>query len=146
MFLVHCCKFVIRAQKIRTTTLTKNALKSNLPKEYYVHKVTESIAENEELKKRIKALESQLAATQKSSNNNNNSNENTLEMLQEAELWKKQIDELFDEVKTAQDNFFAMTSKEKLLKFRSKLKENNEQNRKIFYIDAENLVRVSKQK
>lgn len=91
-------------------------------------------------------LESQLASQKQNNNNNSNGNAQSLwaEILDEAEQWKEKIDEVFEQMKEAQESFYSLSSSEKLLKFRTKLKENIEQTRKLFNMDGELLSRVSK--
>lgn len=138
----------IRAQKIRTTAITKSLFKTNLPKEYYVNKLTGKTLEVEELQKRVRALQEQLATataqTIQSTDNNTNNNVNNDNLLAQAEIWKQKIDKIFNDIRAAQENYYTMSSKEKLLKLRTKCKENTEHNRKMFNIDGEFMKRVSK--
>lgn len=134
---------MIRAQKIRTTIVTKNLFKSNLPKEYYVNKLTDKMVEVEELQKCVKALQTQLAEQCSAVNNNVNSNEVMANMMAQVDVWKTKIDKIYTDIRTAQENYYTMSSKEKLLKLRTKYKEHTEQNRKLFNMDGEFVKRVS---
>lgn len=143
-----CCIFLsFRAQKIRTTTITKSLFKTNLPKEYYVNKLTDKTLEVEGLQKIIQSLRAQLAdaktTTTTAINVNNNVNNSDILMAQ-ADEWKLKIDEIYNDIRTAQENYYTMSSKEKLLKLRTKYKEYTEHNRKKFNIDGEFMKRVSK--
>lgn len=60
-----------RAQKIRTATIKKSLFEANLPKEYYVK-------ENQALKKRIQALEEQLANVKAATGNSNVNNDDLI--------------------------------------------------------------------
>lgn len=137
------CSF-FRAQKIRTTTITKSLFKSNLPKEFYVTKLTDKMQEVESLQKRIKAMQAQLDQQCSSTNNNVNAKDVMANYMAETEQWKQKIDKIYNDIRAAQENFYLMSSKEKLLKLRTKYKENTEQNRKLFNIDGEFVKRVSK--
>lgn len=151
-----------RAQKIRTTAITKNLFKSNLPKEYYVNKLTDKTNEVEELQKCIRTLQAQLAdakataaaaaataATVSTTNANNDQNSDealaaaAAQMVAQAESWRAKIDSVYQDILSAQENFYTMSSKEKLLKLRTQLKETTEKSRKTFNIDGEYMKRVS---
>ncbi|XP_055321638.1 kinesin-like protein KIF18A isoform X2 [Sitodiplosis mosellana] len=135
-------KYASRAQKIRTTTITKNLFKSNLPKEYYVNKLTDKTHEVEELQKCIKALQAQIHADRCASMNNNLNPEEVIARYKaQAETWKQKIDKIYNDIRTAQENYYMMSSKEKLLKLRTKFKESTEKSRKIFSIDSECMKR-----
>lgn len=137
----------LRAQKIRTTTITKNLFKSNLPKEYYVNKLTDKTVEVEELQKCIKALQAQIHSDRFTSMNNNQNPEEVIATYKaQAETWKNKIDKIYSDIRAAQENYYMMSSKEKLLKLRTKYKECTEQNRKLFSVDSECMKRVSKRK
>lgn len=115
-----------------------------MPKEYYVRKLTDTTNEVDQLKTYIKTLETQLAQLNNKNNNNANGNQLTLEnLLAEKEEWVERIDKIYDNIRIAQENYYSMSSKEKLLKLRTKYKENTEKNRKLFNMDGEFLKRVS---
>lgn len=139
-------KYAQRAQKIRTGTITQNMFKSNLPKEYYVRKLTDSAAEVEELKKCIESLRAQMA-DQKTKNNIDNNNSDKAgwnDLMSQFDTWKGKLDATYKDVIVAQENYYRMSSKEKLLKLRTKLKEAADHKRKLFNIDGDSLKRVSK--
>lgn len=136
---------MIRAQKIRTTTITKNLFKSNLPKEFYVNKLTDKTLEVEELQKCIKALQTQLAE-RTTANNIANPNGIMANIIAQADIWKHKIDKIYNDIRTAQENYYMMSSKEKLLKLRTKCKEHTEQSRKLFSMDGEFVKRVSERR
>lgn len=141
--LLNCLFFFqsIRAQKIRTTTITKNLFKTNLPKEFYINKLTDKTLEVESLQKCIRALQDQLANAKAITVNNNVHND---ELLAQVESWRPKIDKIYNDIRTAQENYYTMSSKEKLLKLRTKYKEYTEHNRKMFNIDGDFMKRVSK--
>lgn len=87
-----------------------------------------------------------MADAQKTANTHNvNNNVNNTDLLMvQADEWKLKIDKIYIDIRTAQENYYTMSSKEKLLKLRTKYKEYTEQNRKIFNIDGEFMKRVSK--
>lgn len=156
---------IIRAQKIRTTAVTKNLFKSNLPKEYYVNKLNDKTHEVDGLQKCIRTLQVQLAdakaaaaaavaattttTTTLSTNIDNNQNADEIlaaaaaQLVAQAESWRAKIDSVYQDILSAQENFYTMSSKEKLLKLRTQLKENTEKSRKTFNIDGEFMKRVS---
>lgn len=150
---------IIRAQKIRTTAITKNLFKSNLPKEFYVNKLNDKTHEVNELQNCIRTLQAQLAdakaaaaataTTATLSTNDQNSDETSAaaaaaQMMAQAESWRIKIDAVYQDILSAQENFYTMSSKEKLLKLRTQLKENTEKSRKTFNIDGEFMKRVSR--
>lgn len=101
----------------------------------------------EGLQKIIQSLRAQLAdaktTTTTAINVNNNVNNSDILMAQ-ADEWKLKIDKIYNDIRTAQENYYTMSSKEKLLKLRTKYKEYTEHNRKKFNIDGEFMKRVSK--
>lgn len=125
-----------------------------------MNKLTEKTHEVEGLQKCIRTLQAQLAdakaaaaaaaATATISTNVDN-NQNTDEILAaaaaqlmaQAESWRTKIDAVYQDILSAQENFYTMSSKEKLLKLRTQLKENTEKSRKTFNIDGEFMKRVS---
>lgn len=79
---------------------------------------------------------------------NNQNSEETLaaaaaQIMAQAENWRTKIDAIYQDILSAQENFYTMSSKEKLLKLRTQLKENTEKSRKTFNIDGEFMKRVS---
>lgn len=136
-------KYASRAQKIRTSSLTQNAFKTNLPKEFYVHKLTDTMAEVEQLQARIKALESQGIAQ----NANDDVDFIAFDTLvRDATVWQQKIDKIYREMNAAQESYFNLYSKEKVLHLRTKLKAQTEQLKKMFSMNGEHLTRVSKTK
>lgn len=128
------------AQKIRSVTLTKNAMKSNLPAEYYIRKLTDLTNENEQLKKRIKLMESKHQEPEKK---RNSQAVNFEELMVESEKWERRINPIYDLMKTEQECYFAQYSKQQVLKFRMKLKEATEKAKQDFNINGSGLDRVS---
>ena len=103
------------------------------------------MAENESLRKKIAKLETQV------SNQANNNKENVkderpsmVNVLAEIAQWQTRIDEIYARLKTSQENYFSQCSKEKTLKFRSKIKESSEEFKKGFFLDGMNVTRVSR--
>lgn len=132
-------KYASRAQKIRTPTLTQNAFKTNLPKEFYVHKLTDTMAEVEQMQKRIKTLESQLAAQ------NGDGGEAFVvfdKLADDMAQWQQRIDRIYVELMTAQESFFNLYSKEKVLYLRTKLKGQTEQIKRKFSMNGDHLTKV----
>lgn len=145
IFRPFCFLVLHRAQKIRTTAITKNLFKSNLPKEYYVRKLTDTSAEVDGLKAIIQKLEAQLAATNSKNSNAYKPNQaaGLAALLADKESWRQKLDKVYTDLRVACENYFAMSSKEKLLKVRIKFKETLEQNRKLFNMNGDCLKRVS---
>lgn len=115
--------------------------KTNLPKEYYIRKLTDNVSENEQLKKRIKELESRL--TSPTTNNATTIVNYVEDITKETASWQAKINAIYQDMQEAQENYFIQYSKEKLLKFRTKLKEATEETRKTFYMHGTFLNRVS---
>lgn len=108
-----------------------------------MNKLTDKTREVEELQKCIKALQSQLADRTSAANNNVNPNGIMANMMAQADVWKQKIDKVYNDIQSAQENYYMMSSKEKLLKLRTKWKEHTEQSRKLFSMDGEFAKRVS---
>lgn len=134
-------KYASRAQKIRTSSLTQNVFKSNMPKEFYVHKLTDTMAEVEQLQARIKHLESQAVAQ------NGNGDDGFIafdKLIGDVAQWQQNIDRIYTELMTAQESYFNLYSKEKVLYLRTKLKSQTEQIKKMFNMNGDHLTKVSK--
>uniref|UniRef100_A0A1A9W4C1 Kinesin motor domain-containing protein n=1 Tax=Glossina brevipalpis TaxID=37001 RepID=A0A1A9W4C1_9MUSC len=101
-------KYASRAKKIRTT-LRQNALKSNMPKEFYIKKVNELKEENERLKKANTALEQRIGK-------HSTLNEGDFQQ------WFHRIEALFSETAKVQERLIVLKSHAKILAFRDKLK------------------------
>lgn len=116
-------QYASRAKKIRIT-LRQNALKSNMPKEFYVKKVNELMDENERLKQTNLALE---AKASKAS------------IFEEDELrpWYNRIDEIFLAVLKTQEQFITLKSRIKNLTYRIKIKTDMENLRKMLSGDSD---------
>ncbi|XP_037811743.1 kinesin-like protein KIF18A [Lucilia sericata] len=116
-------KYASRAKKIRTT-LRQNALKTNMPKEFYVKKVNELMDENERLKQTNSALEAKA---------------NKATTFDESELkpWYSRIDQIYASIVKTQEIYISIKSRVKNLTFRIKLKTDMENSRKILYGDCE---------
>ncbi|XP_058832309.1 kinesin-like protein KIF18A [Topomyia yanbarensis] len=130
-------KYASRAKKIRTT-LKQNIVQSNVPKEYLVKKVNEQATEIDRLKAKLKELEEYKAAA-------------AVKLLAPPpadpvmpnetllNTWRSRIDNCFSTVKKAQEHYFNLQSKEKILNLRSKLKEQAESIKKIITLDGRHL-------
>ncbi|XP_073836416.1 kinesin-like protein at 67A [Musca autumnalis] len=115
-------KYASRAKKIRTT-LRQNALKTNMPKEFYVKKVNELMDENDRLKKSMATLESKIS---KASTYDDS----------ELKPWYTQIDQIFLTILQIQDQYITLKSRLKNLTLRKKLKTDMEDFRKMLNIDS----------
>ncbi|XP_059219682.1 kinesin-like protein KIF18A isoform X3 [Stomoxys calcitrans] len=115
-------KYASRAKKIRTT-LRKNALKTNMPKEFFVKKVNELMDENDRLKKDMAVLETKI---------------NKASMYDDSELkpWFKKIDNLFSTILNIQDQYITLKSRLKNLTFRSQIKRDMEDFKKMLTIES----------
>lgn len=110
-----------------------------------MNKLTDKTNEVEELQKCIKALQAQIQSNQCVSTNNNLNREEMIATYKaQAESWKQKIDKIYNDIRFAQENYYMMSSKEKLLKLRTKYKECTEKSRKIFSMDSDCMKRVSK--
>lgn len=116
-------QYASRAKKIRTT-LRQNALKTNMPKEFYVKKVNELMDENERLKQTNAALEAKAVKAT---------------TFDETELrpWYIRIDQVFSTIIKTQEQYINLKSRVKNLTFRIKLKTDMENSRKMLYGDCE---------
>lgn len=110
-----------------------------------MRKLTDTSAEVEGLKAIIQKLEAQLAAANSKSSTASKSNEaaGLAALLADKESWQQRIDKAYTDLRVACENYFSMSSKEKLLKVRIKFKETLEQNRKLFNMNGDFLKRVS---
>ncbi|XP_067645226.1 kinesin-like protein KIF18A isoform X2 [Eurosta solidaginis] len=104
-------KYASRAKKIRTT-LKQNVLKSNMPKDFYIKKVTELMEENERCKAKMIQLEN-------SSETSHSYNESELK------AWYTKIDSVYASVIKTQQYVIGTQSKIKTLKFREKQRKEN---------------------
>lgn len=73
---------------------------------------------------------------------NTYNNVNNDDLFAQAEVWKYKIDRIYNEIQTALENYYLMSSKERLLKLRTKFKESTEQNHQTINIDDEFVHRV----
>lgn len=121
-----------------------------------MNKLTDKSHEVDELRKCIQTLQAQLADAKAAAarstnvtNNQQNGNEANVTAVAAAaadqlvESWRRKIDLVYQDILSAQENFYTMSSREKLLKLRTQLKENTEKSRKTFNIDGEFMKRVS---
>uniref|UniRef100_A0A336KW17 CSON001206 protein n=1 Tax=Culicoides sonorensis TaxID=179676 RepID=A0A336KW17_CULSO len=133
-------KYASRAKKIKTS-LRQNLLQSSLPKEYLVKKVNEQQNENERLKAKIKELEARLAESE--SRNGKSAPiqafaDTTTSPVDVTSKWISKIDEIHKQLNTTQDHYFAITSKDKLVSCKNKLKGYLEGVRNLFDIEGMN--------
>nr|XP_019536799.2 kinesin-like protein KIF18A isoform X1 [Aedes albopictus] len=129
-------KYASRAKKIRTS-LKQNIVPTNVPKEFLVKKVNEQAAEIERLKARLKDMEEQKTAAVAAAK----SAPAGFTMPSEALLntWRSRIDQCYATVRKAQEHYFNLQSKEKILNLRSKLKAQVESIKKIVTLDGKHL-------
>ncbi|XP_011195760.1 kinesin-like protein KIF18A [Zeugodacus cucurbitae] len=121
-------KYASRAKKIRTT-LKQNVLKSNMPKDFYIKRVTELMAENERLKAKVTQLEKSSEATR-------SYNESELK------AWYSKIDAVYSSVIKTQEYVIGNQSKIKSMNFREKLKKENIAYNKQLERNSNNLQEV----
>lgn len=136
-------KYASRAQKIRTSALTKNAFKTNLPKEFYIRKLTECTAENEMLKKKMLSVEADRKPIARDENVATDFTAVFENLMSQVAKWQEKIDKVYIDLQTAQSSYFNLHSKEKILILRTKLKEQTEDTRKLFSLNGQSLDRVS---
>ncbi|KAL9700673.1 hypothetical protein quinque_004114 [Culex quinquefasciatus] len=132
-------KYASRAKKIRTT-LRQNIVPTNVPKEYLVKKVNEQAAEIDRLKAKLKELEELAKAKVASPPAAGKFGMPDAVLLN---TWRSRIDNCYAIVKKAQEHYFNLQSKEKVLNLRSKLKEQAEIIKKIVTLDGKHLNEVS---
>uniref|UniRef100_A0A8D8B8E8 Kinesin-like protein KIF18A n=3 Tax=Culex pipiens TaxID=7175 RepID=A0A8D8B8E8_CULPI len=128
-------KYASRAKKIRTT-LRQNIVPTNVPKEYLVKKVNEQAAEIDRLKAKLKELEELANAKVASPPAAGKFGMPDAVLLN---TWRSRIDNCYAIVKKAQEHYFNLQSKEKVLNLRSKLKEQAEIIKKIVTLDGKHL-------
>lgn len=68
--------------------------------------------------------------------NNNGSGDNITAFITEMARWEQKINTIYEIMKTTQENYFSQYSKEKILKFRMKLKEATEKAKNAFNLDS----------
>lgn len=119
-------KYASRAKKIRSV-LRQNVLKSNLPKEFYVKKVTELMAEQERLLQYNKGLEVKLAQLERSNSSSSGSGYDMMEL----KPWYSRIDAVYAAVIKLQQCVIGLRSKIQILSYRQTLKKDFEQLRKV---------------
>ncbi len=148
-------KYASRAKKIKTT-VKQNMIQSNMPKEYLLKRCNSQSEEIERLKARIKQLESQLEEEKQKTAvpftpvpvapaASNEFLLSTIKQKQEEDFsfWSRKIDSIYNEYKKAHEMCLNLQSKEKILNFRIKLKENSENLKKILTLDGSKLDHVS---
>uniref|UniRef100_A0A182FFJ4 Uncharacterized protein n=1 Tax=Anopheles albimanus TaxID=7167 RepID=A0A182FFJ4_ANOAL len=130
-------KYASRAKKIRTT-VRQNIVPSNVPKEFLVKKVNEQAEENERLKAKLAELEAELQRRKSSSNSHVVA---TTAKLDETLLntWHSRIDSIYNSIRQAQQHFYLLQSKKKLLNQKSKVKEQAEAIARILTLDGNHL-------
>lgn len=131
-------KYAGRARKIKTT-LSVNMVKSNLPKEMLVKQLNGKLEENakllatiEELKKKITIMESKPTQPVVS----------PIDLSQ----WYIEIDTVYDSIKVAFEHCYNLISKERILKLRSKFKEEADMCSRLLALDQSNGVQVNARK
>ncbi|XP_055607885.1 kinesin-like protein KIF18A [Uranotaenia lowii] len=132
-------KYASRAKKIRTS-LKQNIVPNNVPKEFLVKKVNEQAAEIERLKAKLKEVEDQkVVAVKPTASYVIPSAEFTMPDATLLNTWRSKINNAYAIVRKAQDHYFNLQSKEKILNLRSKLKEHVEEIKKILSLDGKHL-------
>ncbi|ETN63598.1 kinesin heavy chain [Anopheles darlingi] len=131
-------KYASRAKKIRTT-VRQNIVPSNVPKEFLLKKVNEQADENERLKAKLAELEAELQRQKTSSSNSNIIC--TTAKFDETLLntWHSRIDSIYNSIRQAQQHFYLLQSKKKLLNQKSKVKEQAEAIARILTLDGNHL-------
>ncbi|XP_050091106.1 kinesin-like protein KIF18A [Anopheles aquasalis] len=131
-------KYASRAKKIRTT-VRQNIVPSNVPKEFLLKKVNEQAEENERLKAKLTELEAELQKRKSSTSNGNIVC--TTAKFDETLLntWHSRIDSIYNSIRQAQQHFYLLQSKKKLLNQKSKVKEQAEAIARILTLDGNHL-------
>lgn len=70
-------------------------MKTNLPKEYYVHNLAVKISETEQLQERIKSLEGQVQSQAKVIENFENAQTGLVKLVKKIETLKRKIDKSY---------------------------------------------------
>ncbi|XP_030372898.1 kinesin-like protein KIF18A [Scaptodrosophila lebanonensis] len=124
-------KYASRAKKIRTT-LRQNVLKTNMPKEFYVKKVTEVMTENERLVERNKQMEAKLLKFERDTASHNNIVSYDAQALKP---WYSKIDAVYASVIKTQEYAIGIRSRIKNLSYRQTMKKDLEEYRKLLSLD-----------
>lgn len=146
-------KYASRAKNIKTT-LQKNVLGSNMPKEFLLKKYNSQMtelekikAENEKLKERNKMLESELVDQQillaKKSKSPVVAVQPAVENNEDLSKWHEKIDDFYSNFKKIYEKCLSLQSSEKFLHFKINCKEKLEDIRKILTLDGTKLDIVS---
>jgi kinesin family member 18/19 len=145
-------KYASRAKNIKTT-LQKNVLGSNMPKEFLLKKYNSQMseleklkAENEKLKERNKALESEVVDQQfliAKKTSPPAASKSISDLNEELIQWQSKIDEFYSSFKKVYEKCLSLQSSEKFLKFKINCKEKLEEVRKILTLDGTRLDIVS---
>lgn len=129
-------KYASRAKKIRSV-LRQNALKSNLPKEFYVKLVNELTDDKKRMTEQVKALEAKLAQSERSTDTDCSYDP------QELKPWFSRIDAVYANVIKLQQCVIGIRSRIQSLSYQKKLKEDFEQLRQLLTLDQRFLQEVS---
>lgn len=132
-------KYASRAKKIRSV-LRQNALKSNLPKEFYVKLVNELTDDKKRMTEQVKALEAKLAQSERSTDTDCSYDP------QELKPWFSRIDAVYANVIKLQQCVIGIRSRIQSLSYQKKLKEDFEQLRQLLTLDQRFLQEVSETK
>lgn len=126
-------KYAGRARKIKTT-LSINMVKSNVPKEILVKQLNGKLDENVKLLATIEELKKKLLAVE----NRPTQQVSPIDLSQ----WYIDIDTVYDSIKVAFEHCYNLISKERILKLRTKFKEEADICSRLLALDQSNGAQV----
>lgn len=122
-------KYAGRARKIKTT-LSINMVKSNVPKEILVKQLNGKLDENAKLLATIEELKKKMATME---------NRPTQQVAPiDLSQWYVEIDTVYDSIKVAFEHCYNLISKERILKLRTKFKEEADMCSRLLALDQSN--------
>lgn len=136
--------FLYRAKKIRIS-VKLNICKNNTPKDVLLKQLNDQHNELLHIKERARQLETKLATMEQKEKNVQLTGVKVDPTSIVAELapWHERIDEIYADLKEAIDHYYTMASKEKVLHFRTQIKQHAENAKKTLTLDGGDVKRVS---
>lgn len=139
-------KYASSAKKIRTLC-KQNIVKSTMPKEYYVNKMSSLEEENYKLKEmlrlRTQEIEELKAALGKREVSSVVAAIAALPVEEDLSEWEEKLTQVYEKVSSNRRRYWTMKSKEKILMLKIKFKDHVEELKKKVYFDGARLNGVS---